>query len=171
MRTMLIVACALTSMVAWPQEATFNVKGRNGEAIVPDAETKQWSYDGRYNFSPGFRAGDFVFLSGVVAGARDAEPLSRDAFKASVRRGFESIQKTLAAAGGSIEDVVKIRTFHVFDSPLITIDKRDQVLAIAEVKNEFIPEPHPAWTAVGTTALLPDRGLVEIEVVAYSPQR
>ena len=32
------------------------------------------------------------------------------------------------------------------------------------------PEPHPAWTAVGTTALLPDRGIVEIEVVAYSPR-
>ena len=42
--------------------------------------------------------------------------------------------------------------------------------AIAEVRKEFMSEPYPAWTAVGTTELLPDNGLVEIEFVAYSPQ-
>ena len=75
----------------------------------------------------------------------------------------------MAAGGASLKQTVKIRTFHVFDSEWITIPKTEQILAVGEVKDEFIGEPHPAWTAVGSTALFPDKGLVEIEVVVYAP--
>lgn len=151
-------------------DENFNVKSKNREAIIATKNDRDYLYEGAYKFSPAVRAGDYIFFSGVVAGARDDKPLDRDAYKDQVRRAFAALGRTLKAAGAGFEDVAKIRTFHVFDSPLITIPKQDQVLAIAEVKGEFIPEPHPAWTAVGTTALLPDRGLVEIEIVAYSPE-
>lgn len=151
-------------------QESFNVEGRNGEAIIATGQDKKWMYDGRYHFSPAYRAGDWVYFSGVVAGAQSDTPMGKEEFKAALHRAFESLGATLAAAGASFDDVVKIRSFHVFDSPFITLGKREQVEAMAEVKGEYIGEPHPAWTAVGTTALLPDRGLVEIEIVAYAPQ-
>jgi enamine deaminase RidA (YjgF/YER057c/UK114 family) len=39
------------------------------------------------------------------------------------------------------------------------------------VKDEFMPAPHPAWTAVGTTGLLAEDGVVEIQMIAYAPRR
>lgn len=141
------------------------------EAIIPTARAKQQLYDGVYKFAPAVRAGDYVFFSGVVAGAyRAEEPIGADAFKADLRKRFASLSKTLKTAGASFDDVVKIRTFHVFDSKWINLDKVEQIKAVAEVKAEFIKAPHPTWTAVGTTALFPDQGLVEIEIVAYAPR-
>lgn len=151
-------------------EESLNVEGRNGVAIIASEQEKKWMYDGRFHYSPAYRAGDWVYFSGVVAGAPSETPLGREEFEAALRRAFESLRATLAAADASYDDVVKIRSFHVFDSPLITLDKIEQVEVMAEVKGDYIAEPHPAWTAVGTTALLPDRGLVEIEIVAYAPQ-
>jgi hypothetical protein len=40
---------------------------------------------------------------------------------------------------------------------------------IAETKAKYAVEPHPAWTAVGTTGLFSPRGIVEIEMVVYAP--
>jgi hypothetical protein len=30
--------------------------------------------------------------------------------------------------------------------------------------------PHPAWTAVGTSSLIRDGGVVEVQMIAYAPQ-
>jgi hypothetical protein len=38
------------------------------------------------------------------------------------------------------------------------------------VKDEFMPAPHPAWTAVGTTGLLLETGVVEIQMIAHLPK-
>ncbi len=165
------VGAALWNMTASAQE-NYNVKGARTEAIIATERERDVLYNGDFQFSPAVRAGDFLFFSGVVAGAgRDEQtPFDEEAYKASVRRGFEALGRTLAAAGADFSGAVKITTFHVFDSPLVALSKVEQVRALAEVKSAFIPEPHPAWTAVGTTALLPDRGLVEIEITVYAPQ-
>ena len=146
------------------------VSGHDKTAYMATEARRERQYDGVYHFSPAVRAGDFVYASGVVGGAwRAEEPLDKEAFKNTVRNAFNSLQEILAAAGSDLNHVVKIQTFHVFDSPLVAISKNEQVRAVAEVKSEFIGEPHPAWTAVGTTALLPDAGLVEIDIVVYAP--
>lgn len=151
---------------------SLNVIGKNKTAIIASERQKKDGYDGVFNYSPAVRAGDYIYASGVVAGAFGSEePFGKEAFKASVRRALKGLEQTLKAGGADMNDVIKINTFHVFDSPHTTLSKHEQVLAVAEVKNEFIGEPHPAWTAVGTTALYPDKGLVEIEVVVYSPQK
>ena len=151
---------------------SLNVTGHGKTAInATERQKKSW-YDGSLHFSPAVRAGDYIFISGQVAGAFGSDkPVGKKAFQQSVRRAFNDIKETRAAGGANINSVVKIRTFHVFGSPWITLSKHEQVAAVAEVKNEFIGEPHAAWTAVGVTALYPDKGLVEIEVVAYAPQR
>lgn len=147
-----------------------NVHGNGKTALIPDERSKKFTYDGTYHFSPAVRAGDYVFASGVVAGPySNNEPADRNKFKESVRASFKRLQEVLAAGGVSMDQIVKLNTYHVFDSKWITIPKVEQVKVVAEVKGEFISEPHPAWTAVGTTALFPDKGLVEIEVTAFAP--
>ena len=60
-----------------------------------------------------------------------------------------------------------INTFHVWTSDNFQGDRNAQLSAFIEVKDEFIPPPHPAWTAVGTTGLALDTGVVEIQVIAH----
>lgn len=176
----ILALCILVSATAYAQpqqpedepNQNYNVAGNGRTALIATERQKRGWYEGRYNFSPAVRAGDYIYVSGAVASARgnDGAPIGREEFKASVRRAFEGIKGILAAGGADVNNIIKITSFHVFDSPLISIDKSDQVVAMAEVKNEYVGEPHPAWTAIGTTALLPDRGLVEIDVIVYDPQ-
>ncbi len=146
------------------------VSGHNKTAIIATERLKRGWYDGAYHFSPAVRAGDYLFLSGVAVSIRGEEtPIDRETFKKHLRLGFTRLQTILNAAGTDMNSIVKITSFHVFDSPLLSVNKRDQVLAMAEVKGEFMEEPHAAWSAVGTTALLPDAGVVEIDIIAYAP--
>lgn len=163
-------AAILVATAAAAAQDNFNVKGEHREAIIANEQQRDGAYNGTYNYAPANRAGGFVYLSGVVAGAWEGDPLDAEGYSAAVERAFQNMEVTLAAAGASLRDVVKINTYSLFDSPLVTIDKREQLQIIAQIKNRYIGEPHPAWTAVGTTGLLPDRGLVEIEVIAHAPQ-
>ena len=117
------------------------------------------------------RAGDYVYLSGVIiAKPRDIEgPIGRDIFKARAEDVFKRMQHAAKTVGADLKGVVKINTFHVEDPALSLLDKTEQARVIADVKAAYVPEPHPAWTAVGTTGLFSPNGLVEIEVVIYSP--
>lgn len=164
---------ALSVFPAYAQSVpsdSLNVTGHGKTAIIPSQRLKDSAYDGIYHYSPAVRAGDYVFLSGVVSGAFGSEhPIDKEQFKESLRRSFAAIESTLLAANADMNSIVKMTTYHVFDSPLISIGKREQVEAIAEVKGEFMDEPHAAWTAIGTTGLLPDLGLVEIDIIAYAP--
>ena len=170
-----VVICIVGSLgcVSHAQEKSDDglvVSGHNKTAIIATERLKRGWYDGAYHFSPAVRAGDYLFLSGVAVSIRGEEtPINRETFKTHLRRGFTSLQTVLTAAGTDMNSIVKITSFHVFDSPLLDVSKRDQVLAMAEVKGEFMEEPHAAWTAVGTTGLLPDAGVVEIDIVAYAP--
>lgn len=162
--------CLSAGSSAQNQKTDLTVSSHGRTAYMANERQRRGWYDGVYHFSPAVRGGDYIYLSGVVAGAYGAEaPLDRDGFKVSVQRAFTAIDEIVKAAGANMNQVVKMRTFHVFDSPLVTIGKAEQVQVVAEVKGDFVAEPHPAWTAVGTTALLPDAGLVEIEIILYSP--
>jgi enamine deaminase RidA (YjgF/YER057c/UK114 family) len=120
-------------------------------------------------FAPARRAGDFLYISGVIVGARPDGPRDEAAFKASARRAFEMLQRTLAADGLTFADVTMVNTFHVWDSPHFQGGKDAQFAAFSAVKDEFMSPPHPAWTAVGTTGLLGNGGIVEIQMIAYAP--
>ena len=54
--------------------------------------------------------------------------------------------------------MVEVRSFHT--------DPNAQLEAMAEVKHRYIPAPDPAWTAVGTSALLSPTGITEIALTA-----
>ncbi|MGZ6009695.1 MAG: RidA family protein [Rhizomicrobium sp.] len=141
-----------------------------GGEVVLATEGDQKLYD-RFHFSSARHAGDTLYISGVIAGRMKGEGNDVTAFKEQVRRAFGQIRTTLQAAGADFADVVMINTFHVFNSPNFAGTTGEQFAAFGAVKDEFMPPPHPAWTAVGTTGLLSDTGIVEIQMIAHVPVR
>jgi enamine deaminase RidA (YjgF/YER057c/UK114 family) len=139
-----------------------------GYVVIPSAPYQR-AYD-ELKFAPARRAGDWLYISGVVAGPRAGEGKDITAYKAQVRRAFGLIRGLLAAEGLTFADVTMVNTFHVWDGPSFAGTKAEQFAAFSAVKDEFMPPPHPAWTAVGTTGLLGDGGVVEIQMIAYAPQ-
>lgn len=107
-----------------------------------------------WGFSDAIVAGDTVYLSGVVVALRAEE----SNLEAAYARAFEQIGAILKRAGASWDDVVDITSFHT--------DLTAQMPAIVAVKNRYVKPPFPAWTAIGITRLIPDRGISEIKIVA-----
>jgi len=141
-----------------------------GGEVVIHSPGAQRNYD-QYKFAPARRAGDFVYISGVIAGPYGGDARDSAALTDQTRRAFRSIEQMLKASGASFADVVMINTFHVWDGPGFKGTRDEQFAAIAKAKDEFMGPPHPAWTAVGTTGLLADDGVVEIQMIAYAPRR
>ncbi len=140
-----------------------------GEIYISSAG-EQGAYNA-YTFAPARRAGDMLYISGVIAGKAPGVEGDVEAYKAGLRHAFKRLERTLKAAGASFDDVVMINSFHVFDSPHFRGTKEEHFAAVLAVKAEFMRAPHPAWTAVGTTGLLSDSGLVEIQMIARAPAR
>ena len=147
-------------------EKPIRIPSSGGEVVIATAAEKTAAYD-QYHYSPSRRVGDTLYISGVVVGRRDGEGKDTAAFKAQVRRAFQRIQATLNAAGANFDDVVMLNTFHVWQGPNFEGDRPAQFAAFSAVKDEFMKAPYPAWTAVGTTSLIPDNGIVEIQAIVH----
>lgn len=120
------------------------------EIIIPEGWEEVYE---NWRFAPALKIDNRVYVSGVVA-----QPQHGDK-GAGYRRAWAAIEQTLALAGASLDDIVDILTFHT--------DIAGDLQEFAAVKNEFIKEPYPAWTAIGTTGLAVPEGIVEIKVVAH----
>jgi len=172
-KTMAALALATAASAAYAQTrapaapAPLHIPTRDGEVILPTPFDKQ-AYDD-YGYAAIRRAGDQVYISGVVIGRRPDEGKDVAAFKDQARRGFRRIGAYLKAAGLTFDDVAMINSFHVWDGPNFTGTRAEQFKAFEEVKAEFMKGPNPAWTAVGVTSLLGDTGIVEVQMIAHVP--
>lgn len=121
------------------------------ETIVPAGWESTYE---TYHYAPAVRAGDMLILSGVVAATQDGfseEQIYTEAFK--------TIGRILTEGGATWGDVVEFQTFHT--------DLPAQINTFAAVKDQFVKEPYPAWTAIDIDRLYTDNGIVEIKVTAY----
>ena len=107
------------------------------------------------HFAPAVRDGDRLFCSGQIGTGPDGRPLEDP--EAQFVQAFENVKTVLEAAGGTLGNVIDITTYHV--------GFREHIAKFAKVKDRYIPEPYPAWTAIGVSELA-FGGLVEIQVVA-----
>ena len=165
------MALAASPALAQPAPAAGypkTIPAPGGEVILPSVGFER-NYDAAH-YAPARRAGDFVYISGVVAGPIGEEKTDAEAFRLQVRRAFTTLQRVLAASGAGFGDVVMINSFHVWQGPGFEGTKDEQFAIVSAVKDEFMPAPHPSWTAVGTTGLLPPKGVVEIQMIAYAPK-
>jgi enamine deaminase RidA (YjgF/YER057c/UK114 family) len=138
-----------------------------GEVLLPTPMDVKFHEE--WQFASARRAGNLVFVSGVVAGPKPGEKPTPEAYEAGVRRAFGAIERALKAAGLGFEHVAMMNTFHIWKTPHFEGTKQQQFQAFLRAKQDYMKSPHTAWTAVGVTELLPDNGVVEIQVIAAVP--
>lgn len=141
-----------------------------GEVILPTAKDRLQNHD-QYLYAAARRAGDFVYLAGVIAGRLPGEGADAEAFKAQLRRAFATIDRNLKASGASMADVVDMQTLAVFGGTDFHGDMTAELSAYAQVKAEFMKPPYPTETLVGVKELVEPGGLMEIRVIAYAPKK
>ena len=127
------------------------------EVIVPDAMRP--FYDALH-FAPAVKEGDRIYCSGMLGLGPDGMPIS--GVEAQFTRVFESLEELLALAGATFADVLEITSYHV--------DFTKHLQTFAKVKEQYVPAPYPAWTAVGVAELALPGALVEVKVTARSPR-
>lgn len=168
-RSALCLTLALVSLnaPASAQEFPLRLPASGGEVILPTANA-QATHD-RMRFATARRVGDTLYVSGVIISRRPDEGRDAEAFRTQVRRGFAHLRTTLAAACATFADVAKVTSFHVWNSPDFAGTRDEHFTLFSEVLGEFIAAPYPAWTAVGTTGMLANTGIVEVELIAHVP--
>ena len=109
------------------------------------------------SLSKAVRAGDFVFLTGVVPRSGD-EPMTTGSIEDQTRVVCETIKTTLAEAGCTLDDVVKA---------MVWLRERSDFSGFNAVFGEYFRVDPPARSAVLNELLVNVR--VEVEVMAYKP--
>ena len=106
-------------------------------------------------YSQAVRAGDTVYLSGQIPLVPATMQMVEGDIAAQVRQVFSNLAAVAAAAGGSLNDCVKV---HVFLTDLVNFPVVNEVMA------EFFTEPYPARAAIGVAAL-PRGAQVEVDAI------
>jgi reactive intermediate/imine deaminase len=106
-------------------------------------------------YSQAVRVGDTVWLSGQTPlDPRTMELVPGD-FETQTRRVFENLKAVAQAAGGSLDDAVRVG---VYVTDLANFPVVNKVMA------EYFAQPYPARTTIGV-ASLPRGAAVEIDCV------
>lgn len=113
------------------------------------------------HFTDAVRAGDLLFVSGLVAVDAHGRLVGGSDVVAQTRQVFENMRAVLAAAGCGFEDVVKVTVF------LTDIEDRPR---INPVRQEVFGATRPASTLVEVSRLAVEGAKVEIECVALVPR-
>jgi 2-iminobutanoate/2-iminopropanoate deaminase len=109
-------------------------------------------------WSNAIRAGEFLFISGQVSRSNDGKRIEGKGEYEQARIIFGKIKKLVAAAGGTMEDVVKVTIF------VVDIKQNTEVW---RARQEFFSGDFPASTLVEVRALGTPEVLVEVEAIAH----
>jgi len=110
-------------------------------------------------YSQAIRIGDHIFTAGQVALDPTTGELIGNDVATQTEQVMSNLRAVLAAAGSSLEHVVKTTVF---------LRSMGDFAAMNAVYAHHFPEPFPARSTVEVGAL-PKGGLVEIECVAFAP--
>lgn len=108
-------------------------------------------------YSQAVKVGSTVYLSGQIPLVPETMDLVEGDIQAQIRRVFDNLQAVAGAAGGTLEDVVKLNVFltDLGHFPLVN-----------HVMAEYFSAPYPARAAVGVAAL-PKGAAVEMDAVLF----
>ncbi len=108
-------------------------------------------------YSPGIKAGGFIYVSGTLAVGPNGETLAVGDARAQTRIVLESIKSVIEAAGGTMK--------HVVFNQIFLKDLADYT-AMNEVYREYFPENPPARYCIKADLVRPEF-LVELATTAY----
>jgi enamine deaminase RidA (YjgF/YER057c/UK114 family) len=104
--------------------------------------------------------GKLVYVSGQVPLNAKGEVVGKGDLRTQMTQVMDNLKTALAAAGATMNDVIKANYYVVNLKP-------DQVAVIREVRSRYFSAEHPpAGTLVGVTALVQEGYMIEIEAVA-----
>lgn len=106
-------------------------------------------------YSQAVRVGTTVYLSGQIPLAPATMTLVEGDMRVQIRQVFENLKAVAIAAGGSLDDIVKL---NVFLTDLVHFPLVNEIMAT------YVREPYPARAAIGVAAL-PKGALVEMDAI------
>lgn len=106
-------------------------------------------------YSQAVKAGDTVYLSGQIPLVPETMEVVAGDFAANTRQVFENLKAVCEAAGGSLQDIVKLNIYMTDLANFATVN---------EVMASYFHEPYPARAAIGI-ASLPKGVPVEMDAV------
>lgn len=145
------LTCLLLSLAALPALAQQAPTREHFASPGHEAAYHDWHY------TPVVKVGDMVIVSGIPAAGPGT-------YEEKVRRMFVALGKQLEQAGASYADVVELTTFHT--GPTDPKSFQEEFARFAPIHHAFFPTHYPAWSAVGTSALLAPGAVVEMRAVA-----
>lgn len=106
-------------------------------------------------YSQAVKTGNTVYLSGQIALEPATMELVKGDISDQIRQVFSNLKAVAAAAGGSLQDVVKLNVYltDLGNFPIIN-----------EIMAEYFDKPYPARAAIGVAAL-PKAAAVEMDGV------
>lgn len=107
-------------------------------------------------YSQAIRAGSTVYLSGQI-GLDPATGQLVDGIEAQVERVFQNLQAVTAAAGGSLDDMVRVTVY---------LTDLAHFGHVNDAMSRHFREPFPARSTVGV-ASLPRGALVEVDAILH----
>lgn len=113
-------------------------------------------------YSQAVKVGNTVYLSGQIPLDPASGEMVAGEIRAQITRVFDNLAAVAKAAGGSLQDVVKLNVF------LVDLKHFPQV---NEIMAQYFKEPYPARAAVGVAAL-PRNAQVEMDaIMVLGPER
>ena len=109
-------------------------------------------------WSNAIRAGEFLFISGQISRAHDGETIEGKGEYEQSKIIFTKIKNLVEAAGGTLDDVVRVTIY------MVNIKQNTEVW---RARQEFFKGDFPASTLVQVAALGTPEVLVEIEAIAH----
>ena len=106
-------------------------------------------------YSQAVRVGDTVYLSGQIPLDPATMQMDNASIEAEIHRVFRNLSAVAAAAGGTLDDLVKL---NVFLTDLVHVPVVNQIMA------EYLKQPYPARAAIGVKEL-PRGARVEMDGV------
>ncbi len=95
-------------------------------------------------YSQAIQTGNLVFLSGQIPLDPATMEVADGDFEARARRVFENLRAVAEAAGGSLDQIVKLTIFLTDLGNFATVNS---------VMEDFFQQPYPARAAVGVASL------------------
>jgi 2-iminobutanoate/2-iminopropanoate deaminase len=110
------------------------------------------------------KAGDFLWLSGIVSLDENRNVVGAGDIQAQARRVFTIMRRVLGLAGCDLTSVIRLTNYLT-----VSFDDMEQTHKYWDVRREFFGKHRPASTGVKVAALMLPELLIEIDAIAYAP--
>lgn len=111
-------------------------------------------------YSQAVKAGTTVYLSGQIPLDPTSMEIVSDDFAAQTRQVFDNVKAVCEAAGGTMNDLVKLNIY---------LRDLSHFAMVNQIMSDYFSQPYPARAAIGISAL-PKDAQIEIDGIMELPE-